>query len=184
MTPRPATDSRRGAARRALASGIDVTLALLLAVLLTSSSGAYFARRAVVTLRIGRPGTWWTGTLPMLLGAISPLAYGFAFALLLVWAMEPLFATSPGKLLLQSEIAVPCGNRAGRLWLRFAVKTSGAWLLCVALVSGRWPLACAAVLAAAVLSLGFLAVPFGGLALHDRVAGTRVTAGGETAPSS
>jgi hypothetical protein len=164
--------------RRGLAAAVDGGVALVLAALLASTTGMYFAERAAVTLRVGQPGSPWKGVVPMLLGAMSPLAYGSAFALLLVWSMEALFATSPGKLLWRAEIVPRRGGR-GRLWARFAIKASGAWLLCLAFVAGMWPLAALAVLAGAAVLLGACAVPFGRRAPHDVLAGTTLRAPGE-----
>jgi len=159
---------------RWIAAGVDGLAAGALAALLSSTSGVYFAQRAVETFRIGRPETVWKGPVPMLLGAVSTLAYGVAFALLLVWLTEALFGTSPGKLLVRREIATVPRHRWRALWKRFALKASGAWLFCLALALGSWPLVAAAGLATGVVVLGFLPVPFGRQALHDRLASTTV----------
>lgn len=163
-----------GAIRRGLAAAVDGLVALALAALLSNTSGVYFARRAVETFHIGRPETIWKGLVPMLLGAVSTVAYGAAFALLLVWLMEALFGTSPGKLLLRHEIAVHSDHRASALWGRFAVKASGAWLFCIALVLGSWQVVVVAAIACACVALGSLPIPFGRRALHDRLTSTEV----------
>jgi hypothetical protein len=173
-----AVDTRlaaRGWTVRGLAAAVDALAGLGIAMLLASSAGAYFAERAAVTFRIGQPGTHWTGLVPFLLGAIAPLAYGLPFGLLSILIMEPLFAASPGKLLLRSEIVpVAPGPRPMRLWTRFALKAAPAWIACVALVAGEWTMALVAALTAGVVLLGSLPVLAARPALHDRVAGTTV----------
>jgi hypothetical protein len=173
--PQSASIPWRGWRLRALAAAVDAVVGLGLAILLASSTGTYFAERAVATLHIGSPGTRWTGPVPLVLGAISPLAYGAPFAFLLVGLMEPLFATSPGKLLFRGEIvpATPDARRR-RLCGRFAIKAAPAWLACGALVTGQWPVALASAVAAAVVLLGCAPLVAARPPLHDRVAGTLV----------
>jgi hypothetical protein len=163
-------------AARLLAALVDAGVVLCLATLLSRSSGRYFAERAAVTFQIGEPGSAWKGPIPMLLGAVSTLAYGIPFAALLVLVSEALFAASPGKLLGRCEIVTAPGLRARALWSRFAIKGAPAWLFCVALVAGSWPLAVLAALASGVTFFGCLAAPFGRSTLHDHVAGTQVRA--------
>jgi hypothetical protein len=172
VNTRPAA---RGWTVRGLAAGVDALAGLGIAMLLASSAGSYFAERAVVTFRIGQPGTHWTGLVPFVLGAVAPLAYGLPFGLFLILIMEPLFAASPGKLLWRSEIVpVAPGPRPLRLWTRFAIKAAPVWLACVAFVAGEWMVALAAALAAAAVLLGSVPVLAARPALHDRVAGTVV----------
>lgn len=155
---------------RVLASLIDAVLAFLLASLLASSSGWYFAERAVVTFRIHAPDTVWNGPLPLVLGAVSTLSYGFAFALLLVLFGEALWGAAPGKLLTRRVIVAP--DRASR-WLRFGLKMAPWWLFCLALVLGRWELAAVAAACGVGLLLDLvLSACRGRPAVHDRVAGT------------
>lgn len=169
-----AKPERTGFWVRSVASLLDWIVTLGLATLLTSTTGTYFARRAVVMLHVGQPGSPWKGLIPMLLGAVSTVAYGVPFALLGVLLMEAFFGTSPGKLLFRREIVSSSVSRNRALWVRFAVKTSGAWLFCLGLVSGWWPLAVVAVAATAAVLSSALPLAVGRRTLHDRIAGTVV----------
>ena len=60
-----------GVIPRAVAAAIDGAAALALAVLLSTTSGTYFARRAVEAFRIGSPETLWKGPVPMIGGLLG-----------------------------------------------------------------------------------------------------------------
>lgn len=145
--------------------------------LLGSTAGLYWAERAVVTFHIEDPASPWKGLGPMLLGLAGPLSYGFAAGLVLVLIGELFFAASPGKLVTRTVIRAEDGSQAapGTLVKRFLIKTSGALLFCVALVTGRWELLPLAVVAALTVVVGGwgLWLPRGS-SLHDRAAGTTV----------
>ena len=58
---------------------------------------------------------------------------------------------------------------------RTAIQTVGLWGCMLALVAGRWEIAVVAVSCGAIVLLGCLgALGPAGLALHDRLSGTRV----------
>lgn len=163
--------------RRLVSALLDTAAALLLTGLLASTMGMYWAQRAMVTFRIGDPESPWKGIGPMLLGLTGPVAYGFAAGLVLVLLGEPMFGTSPGKLVTNTWIlpAKESRGRRGPLVIRFLVKMSGPLLYCLALVAGRWeilPLAALAVLSVLVGECGLWMAK--GRTLHDRAAGTSV----------
>jgi hypothetical protein len=156
------------------AGGVDLLVALVLALLLQSTTGAFFAERAATLLRVGEADTVWRGPIPLILGAISHLSYGYAFAWLVVLLPEAWSGTSPGKLLVRSMIAPETPSR--RIG-RFLIKTSGAWIFLSALLVGWWPLAILAVACGAAVAVGLLLIPFGSRrSLHDRLADTSVVA--------
>ena len=164
---------------RVLAALIDTLLALLLTALLASSVGWFFAERAVVTFQVYSPDTIWNGPVPLMLGAISTVSYGFAFALVLALACEGIWGVSVGKILVRRRTVTLLGQSVSKKqsWCRYALKTAPWSLFCLALLSGRWELA---IVSAA---FGVWAAVDLGIALilrrrlwHDRVAGTRVAA--------
>ena len=169
--------ARQNPWRRAASLLIDLVVALALTMLLASTSGRFFAERAVATLHIYDPDSLWKGPVPMVLGAVSTLSYGFAFAALLVLAAEPLTGRTPGRLATGGLVTDIAGRPADgrRLWRRHAIKTSGFWLFCLALLVARWEIL---VLAAAVLlvtAVGWLGTLLPSRrALHDRLSATEV----------
>ena len=84
-------------ARRFVAAGIDSLLATGLAFLLVDTAGHFWAERAVVALRVGEPDSLWKGGLPLVLGLLGTLVYGWPFARWLVGMTEAAFGHSPGK---------------------------------------------------------------------------------------
>jgi len=169
--------TRINPAVRVLAVMIDTLLALLLTALLASSAGWFFAERAVSTFRIYSPDTIWNGPVPLVLGAISPLSYGFAFALVVVLASEGFLGASMGKAAVRIRVAAASGSDAPqrRIMVRFVLKTAPWWVFCLALLAGRWELVVLAVLlgAGAVTDL-FVALITRRNLWHDRLAGTRL----------
>lgn len=153
------------AGRRLLAAGIDGLAALLLAVLLAPATGRWFAARAAVALRIGEPGTVWTGGWPLALGAVGDLVYGLPLTLTLILLAEPLTGWTPGRARLGLAL------RSGSRWTRFAVKGVGGWGLALALAAGSWPWTVAAAAATAVALLGAAPLLLGRRPLHDVLAG-------------
>ncbi len=169
---------------RVMAALIDTMLAFLLTALLASSVGWFFAERAVITFRVYSPDTLWNGPIPLMLGAISTLSYGFAFALLVVLSCEGVWGASLGKILMRRRVRSLARDAAPSrdVWRRFALKTAPWSVFCLALLSGRWEL----VLVAA--ALGAWAVVDLGVALilrrrlwHERVTGTEVVPWGGSA---
>ncbi len=160
---------------RLLAALIDTVLALVLTALLSSTTGWYFAERAVVTFRVYSSETIWNGPIPLMLGAISTITYGFAFALTVVLLGEGIWAASVGKNLTRLTVVAAPGPKAGRVWGRYLLKLSPCIGFCIALISGWWPLA------AIALALGgwsvvdlLLSVVLRRPLWYDRLTGTRV----------
>lgn len=170
-------ERRAGFWIRAAAAGVDAGVGFAMSLLLASTLGAYFARRAVVTLRIGTPDTLWTGPLPMVLGVVGEVVYLLPFALFVVWILDPLTGATLGKRLLGLRVRDAGGRPASKrtLWFRNAIQTAGLWGWALALVAGRWEIALVASLAGLVVLAGSLTT-FGpaSLALHDRLSGTSV----------
>lgn len=170
--------SRSNNAARRLAAGlIDIGIGIVSALLLSSTLGMFFARRAVVMLRIGEPGTWWQGPVPLMLGVMGEVVYLLPVTLWLAWLVEPLTGATIGKrafgLRICSDAGLPAESAA--LWSRSLVQTSGLWLITLGLLVGRWELAAVGVFALVVMTLGSLgAVGRTGRALHDRLTGTFV----------
>jgi hypothetical protein len=152
---------------RALAACLDAAAGVGLAVLGASTLGMFFAHRAVATLHIGEPGTWWKGPIPLMLGVFGEVVYLLPFTFLLVWLSEPLSGATIGKRLLGLRVRCTGGPAASpsALWQRFAIQTVGFWGLTVSLLAGRWEIAAVAlVCGAAVMVAG----------LHSRLSATRV----------
>ncbi len=169
--------ARRGLGVRVLAAVIDSVLGLVVALLLASTTGRWFAGRAVAMLSIGSPDTFWRGPIPMVLGILGPLVYGLPFALLLAWLPEALFGAGLGKWALRLRVGDGTGEpaRAGSLWVRWAVKCVGLWGMGLALLLGNGPAALVALAAGVIVIAGF--IPAAGRerrALHDRLSGTAV----------
>ena len=169
--------TRINPALRVLAALIDILLALLLTALLASSAGWFLAERAVSTFRIYSPDTIWNGPIPLVLGAVSPLSYGFAFALVVVLASEGFWGASTGKAVVRIRVAAASGSDAPhrRVMERFVLKTLPWWMFCLALLAGRWELVVLAVLlgVGAVIDLVVALITRRSL-WHDRLAGTRL----------
>ncbi len=156
---------------RNLAALLDSLLILVLTGVLASTTGRFFAERAVVTFRIYSPDTLWNGPLPLVLGAFSTVTYGLAFAAVAIFVSEGLWGASPGKLICRRQVA---GSRKA---LRCLLKTAPAWLFCSGLLVGRWELTAVAALVAAwsVVDLLTMAWHRDG-PWYDRLLGTRVVA--------
>lgn len=188
MTTPPAGDApaspapvRRPIWIRLLAGAVDLLLATILALLLQATTGQFLAARAATMLHVGQPSTVWTGSIPLVLGAVSHFTYGYAFAYLLVVLPEGWSGTSPGKLLFRATIADIEGRPAatGVRWRRLLWKTGGAWIFLLALLTGWWPLAVLACVVGAAMALGTLAAGAPSRQpLHDRLARTTVVRAG------
>ncbi len=172
------SDSERpaGFLIRSAAAAIDAAAGVVLALLLSSTLGRFFARRAVLTLHIGDPHTLWKGALPFMLGAVGEFVYLLPFALLIVWILDPLTGATAGKRLLRLRV-----RRAGddvsplRFWCRSAIETIGLWGWTLALIAGQWQVGVVASAASlAVLAGAFTAAGPRSFALHDRLSGTMV----------
>lgn len=175
--PASQSSSRAGFAVRAAAAAVDSIVAIALTFLLSSSAGMFFARRAVVTLRIGEPGTFWKGPLPFILGIVGEFVYLIPFAMLLVWVLDPLTSATIGKRLLRLRVRSIDGAAVsiGRRWARTAILSAGFWGWTLALLAGRWEIAAVATAAGAIVVVGTLAaIGPSSLALHDRLCGTSV----------
>jgi uncharacterized RDD family membrane protein YckC len=162
---------------RAAAGGVDLAAGLAASLALAPSVGIFFARRAVVTLRIGDPDTLWQGPLPLLLGLFGEVVYLLPFTLLLAWLLDPLTGATAGKRLFGLRVRAHDGRPATRptLWRRSAVQTVGLWGWTLALLTGRWEIAALASLAGGVVVAGSLAaLGPASLALHDRLSRTSV----------
>ncbi|MFI5243951.1 MAG: hypothetical protein ACHQQR_01915 [Gemmatimonadales bacterium] len=140
--------------RRLIAVALDALAALLLGVLLSNTPvGDFFARRAVVMLRIGAPGTIWKGPIPMLMGIAGRFVYVLPVALLAVALCEPVFGNSPGRAMLGLVPGTVDGESRSRLqrYGRALVTAAPWWGLTAALLAGSWVLALVFVLAALAL---------------------------------
>ena len=161
--------------RRFVAGSIDLAASLLLAILLAPHAGWFLAERAVVTLRIYDPASAWNGPIPLILGNISPLTYGWPLAWLLVTAGEAIWGAGPGKLATGLVVVPGPGAGRGAPGRRWLVKGSGALLVCLGLLVGWWPLGLAGVVAGGIVLLGApAALTAGGTTLPDRLSGTSV----------
>lgn len=159
------------------AGGTDAAVGFAASLVLAPSVGVFFARRAVVTLRIGDPDTLWQGPLPLMLGIVGEVVYLLPFTLLLAWLLDPLTGATVGKRLLGLRVRDADGQPATRqtLWRRSAFQTVALWGWTLALVTGRWEIAVLASLAGGVMVMGTLAaLGPASLALHDRVGRTSV----------
>jgi hypothetical protein len=166
---------RAGFLIRAAAAAIDAGIAFAVTLLLSSSVGLFFARRAVVTLHIGDPHSLWKGPLPFILGAIGEIVYLMPFIFLLVWTVDPLTGATIGKRVLRLRVRGTDGQPASnaRRWWRSAMQTAGFWGLTLALLVGSWQLVIVATIAGAIVLAGSLAAAgSSSLALHDRLSGT------------
>lgn len=169
--------ARAGFWIRAEAACIDAVLGFGLTLLLSKTVGDFFARRAVVTLRIGDPHTLWKGPIPMMLGIVGEVVYLLPFTFLVVRLLEPLTGATIGKRALGLRVRAADGGPASRsrLWLRTGILTVGMWGWTLALLVGSWQIAVLATAAGLVVFLGcFAALGPRKLALHDRWSGTGV----------
>ncbi len=176
---------RRGFSIRLAAGAIDVFLGAVVALLLSETTGRWFAERSIVMLRIGSPDTFWHGPVPMILGILGHFAHGAPFALLLVLLPEALFGAGPGKWLLGLHVTSGDGAPAAapQRWLRWSIKCAGLWCMPLALILGSSTVAAVALAAVAVTLAGFLvAIGPRSLALHDRLADTAVFGARRAAP--
>lgn len=124
---------------------------LLVAGLLASTAGHWWATRAERLLRIGQPDSWFQGGWAMVLGDLGVLSFGLPFAALLVTLPAARTGLTPGEAV--------CGAHPRRGW------PSG-------LLVGGWALACCG-LALAWLPLGAtgLALGLGGALLRPTLSG-------------
>jgi len=163
--------SSSSGSRRAAAALVDLACGGLLATLLARTTGLYFAERAVVTLRIGEPGTLWQGPLPMVLGIFGELVYGLPFALAVVALAGAAIGVSPGRAACGLEVRGADGRALSRLRRlgRSLVTTAGLWLLVAALAAGSGAVAVVgALVTAAILVDGALGLRPRGTRLVDR----------------
>lgn len=154
-----------------------MSVGFVASLVLASSIGTFFARRAVVTLRIGDPDTLWKGPLPLMLGAVGEVVYLLPVVLFVVWALDPLTGATVGKRLLRLRVRDAGCQPASRQrrWCRSVLQTAGLWGWTLALLTGRWGIAVLASLAGTVVLVGsLLALAPASLALHDRLSGTSV----------
>ena len=162
---------------RAGAASVDAASSVGATLVLASTVGFFFARRAVVTFRIGEPDTFWKGPLPLMLGVIGEVVYLLPLMFYLVWLIEPLTGATLGKRLVGLRIGrvdgLPAQPRS--LWLRHALQTASFWGWTLALLAGRWEIgALASVAGVAVFAGMCLAIGPAKAALHDRISETRV----------
>jgi hypothetical protein len=137
-----------------MAGPIDVMAALLLGILFSNTPvGDFFARRAVVMLRIGAPDTIWTGPIPMLMGIAGRFVYVLPLALLAVALCDPVFGNSPGRAMLGLAPGTADVQSRSRLqrYGRALVTAAPWWGLTAALLAGSWVLALAFALVALAL---------------------------------
>jgi len=87
----------------------------------------YFARRAVVTLQIGEPGTFWQGPIPLMLGVVGEVNYLLPFTLFLACMPDAVFSATAGKRLLVLAIVHVTGAppSASARTLRTLLQTVG-----------------------------------------------------------
>ena len=159
---------------RAVAALVDVIAGVVLCLLLSTSAGVLLSAGAVSAFEIGSPDTIWKGPIPMVISIHGSFFYGFPFALLLVWLTEPISGVTLGKFLFRLRVERADGEHGSRaaLWKRTLVKTSGLWLMTLALLVGRWELLVLSAVAGCVTLLGlFLALGPTHRSLHDRIAG-------------
>lgn len=162
---------------RAVAASVDAAVAFVGTLLLASSLGFFFAERAVVTLRIGQPGTWWKGPVPMMLGVVSTVSYLLPFVAAVVWSLDVWGGATLGKRLFGLRVRSADGRPmdVSRRLRRYAARTVFAWGWTLALLAGAWTLAVVATAGGVVAMAGCLmALGPESRALHDRVASTIV----------
>lgn len=150
-----------------MAAGLDTGLGAILAVLLSSTAGLYFAHRAVVMLHIGEPDTFWQGPVPLMLGVFGEVIYLLPFAMCLAWAPSAVTGMTAGKWACGLHVRQTDGTPAprARLFARTTIQTIGGWGWTLALVAGAWQVGAVATAAAIVVW---------SVAVHDRLTGTAV----------
>jgi hypothetical protein len=135
---------------RASARALDVLLALVLGFgFAIGPVGALFARRAVVMLRIGAPGTLWKGPVPMMMGVAGTFVYALPLAFLLVALVEPMTGWSPGSKALRLRPSILRDHDASSRarWRDAIIRATPWWGLTAALLLGSWELAVVVVIA-------------------------------------
>lgn len=149
-----------------------------LAALLAPTVGAWFAEQSVATFRVGEPGTWWTGPVPMVFALTGAFTYGLPFATWLIFAAAPLFGATPGQSLLGLTTVAVEGESPGRgaRWRRFLMKAAPWSLGTAGLVIGQWVVAAGGVAALLPAAIGAIqALARGdGRTWWDRWSGTRI----------
>ena len=171
------TARRRGFGIRLASACFDFAFGIAVALLLTGTTGRWFAGRAAIMLSVGSPDTFWRGPIPMVLGVLGNFVYGLPFALLLALLGEVFFGAGPGKWLFGMRVAAIGGTTAParKRLMRWTLKCAGFWIMVLALVLGSTCLAALALGAAVVALAGLgLAIGSGRQALHDRLSGTAV----------
>lgn len=141
--------------RRLAAGALDLLAAVALGIVLSNTAvGDFFARRAVVMLRIGAPDTIWKGPIPMLMGIAGRFVYVLPLAFLAVALCRPVFGNSPGKAILSlpNEPDADRADAPARPWIRTIARAAPWWGLTVALLTGSWVLA----LVFALVTLAFM----------------------------
>jgi uncharacterized RDD family membrane protein YckC len=168
---------RAGFASRALATAIDAAVGLALSFLLSSSAGMFFARRAVVMLRIDDPASLWKGPVPLMLGTFGEVVYLLPLTLLTALSLDPVAGSTMGKRWLRLRVRDAHGAplTSARSWRRFAAKTVGLSGCTLGLLAGRWEIALVASVAGLTILAGtVLALGPSSRTLHDRLSGTSV----------
>jgi hypothetical protein len=151
-----------------LAAGFfDLLAGFILAYFLRFWVGYFFAARAVITLQIGSPNTYWQGLIPWIIGFFSTYFYSLPLAFFLVFLPEAIWGKSAGKMFLWLTIKDHNGLTPApqNLWLRFILKTTIFWGTTLALLLGNWPIIILSIIS------GVLILIFG---LPDHFAGTKV----------
>ena len=162
---------------RLAASAVDLILGLILGLLLSKNIGFFFARLAVVMLKIGSPESIWKGPLPMIMGIFSTFFYVLPFSILLVLVIEGFSGASPGKFLFGMRVREKEGAAAApkTLLFRSIIKTSGLWGMTISLLIGSWIAAIFSLAAICLILIGFFWVLGNSkMALHDRISGSGV----------
>jgi len=176
-TERGRSDRRAGFWIRAAAAAIDAGVGFAASLVLASTAGMFFARRAVVTLRIGEAGTLWQGPLPLMLGIFGEIVYLLPFTLLVAWTLDPLTGATIGKRVCRLRVRTRDGQTpdARAFWRRTVIFTVGFWGWTLALLIGRWEIAALASAGGLIAFAGtFPTLGSRSLAWHDRLTGTHV----------
>jgi uncharacterized RDD family membrane protein YckC len=156
---------------------VDVAAGVGAALALSSTVGMYYARRAVVTLRIGEPDTFWQGPIPLMLGVVGEVTFLLPFTLFLAFGLDLLPGGSLGKRVFGLRIVGAAGSAAtrGRRIARTFVKSIACWGVALSLVLGLWHLGAVTLGLGLVVAVGSLAaLGPAGRTLHDRLSGTQV----------
>jgi uncharacterized membrane protein len=160
---------------------MDGAFVLLLALLLASTLGEWCASRTVELLDIGQADTVWRGPVPLVLGILGNVVYALPVVCLIALLPEAVVGRGPGKLVLRlhilhdhSDAVVAQGSRGASLPLRFLLKMLPCVIWVLALAFPDSGLAVSFVVTEGLVLVGCLPVFWGGVALHDRLASTRV----------